>query len=280
MRRVIEPLERMGARIASNNDRPPLTVTGTVSTASSTPWRCPAPRSKAPCCSPVCRREGRTRVIEPAATRNHTELALRAFGATVVGQWLGRRDRRRPALDRAQTWWCRAISHPRRSGLSQRPRFRVRSWRFWMWAQSRRERRSSTFWRAPVPRLSGRFEAEEGGEPRGTVHIRSWGHATPRDRPGRSSGADRRAACAGSTRHVWRRTPRHRSAELRVKESDRISALVTGLRALGGDVDEIARRVSRARLEAAPWRTCGRGTRSPPCHGVSPLPRLAPSDRP
>ena len=54
MRRVIVPLERMGARIASNDGRPPLTIAGIErlpcpSTSSRT---CRARRSRAPSCWP------------------------------------------------------------------------------------------------------------------------------------------------------------------------------------------------------------------------------------
>ena len=67
------------------------------STGSSTNRRCRAPRSRAACCWPACTRPGRTRVVEPAPTRDHTERALEAFGVTVDPRRRGRRGRGRPA---------------------------------------------------------------------------------------------------------------------------------------------------------------------------------------
>ena len=93
MRRIIVPLERMGARIESRDGRPPLTVHGTQrrhAVGLSTP-RCPAHRSRAPCCWPACTRTGGTSVTEAMPTRDHTERALAEFGVQVdaAGTWHG-----------------------------------------------------------------------------------------------------------------------------------------------------------------------------------------------
>ena len=48
------------------------------------------PGEVAPCCWQACRPSGETAVTEPASTRDHTERALAAFGATVVDP-IGRR---------------------------------------------------------------------------------------------------------------------------------------------------------------------------------------------
>jgi len=84
MRRVIEPLEAMGARIDAVDGRPPLTVHGR------TPLRAIAHRPTTPSAqvkSAVLlaglHAEGTTTIVEPAATRDHSERALTAFGARV-----------------------------------------------------------------------------------------------------------------------------------------------------------------------------------------------------
>ena len=45
--------------------------------------RCPARRSRAPCCWPVCMPAVSRRVTEPLPTRDHTERALQEFGVRV-----------------------------------------------------------------------------------------------------------------------------------------------------------------------------------------------------
>src|SRR5574341_844786 len=84
MRRIIEPLERMGARITSDNDRPPLTVTGADLAGIEYTLPVPSAQVKSAVLLAGLQASGRTRVIEPAATRNHTELGLAAFGAHVA----------------------------------------------------------------------------------------------------------------------------------------------------------------------------------------------------
>ena len=83
MRRVIAPLTEMGATIHADDGRPPLTIDGArLRRASPTGRTSPAPRSRAACCWPASMPAGRTVVVEPAATRDHTERALTAFGVT------------------------------------------------------------------------------------------------------------------------------------------------------------------------------------------------------
>jgi 3-phosphoshikimate 1-carboxyvinyltransferase len=86
MGRVIEPLERMGARFASRaGGRLPLAVTGAKSPL---PIEYRLPVASAQVKSAVLlaglNAPGRTVVIEPEATRDHSETMLRHFGAEVV----------------------------------------------------------------------------------------------------------------------------------------------------------------------------------------------------
>jgi 3-phosphoshikimate 1-carboxyvinyltransferase len=84
MRRVIAPLERMGAHIDSRDGRPPLTIEGL---ASPTPIdfqpEVPSAQVKSAVLLAGLHANGVTRVRETTATRDHTERALAAFGVQV-----------------------------------------------------------------------------------------------------------------------------------------------------------------------------------------------------
>ena len=86
MQRVIEPLGRMGARIESSEGRPPLRITGGRLRAIS--YKLPVASAQVKTCLLFAGllAEGDTQVEEPLRTRDHGELALRAFGAEVVRQ--------------------------------------------------------------------------------------------------------------------------------------------------------------------------------------------------
>ncbi len=84
MQRIISPLTQMGAHIeAMPGNYPPLTIRG----GALQPIRYELPVASAQVKSAVLLAgiyaDGETTVIEPIATRNHTELALRGFGAEV-----------------------------------------------------------------------------------------------------------------------------------------------------------------------------------------------------
>jgi 3-phosphoshikimate 1-carboxyvinyltransferase len=84
MQRIMAPLTQMGARIeATRENYPPLTIHG----GNLRPIRYELPVASAQVKSAVLLAglyaEGETTVVEPVFTRNHTELALRGFGAEV-----------------------------------------------------------------------------------------------------------------------------------------------------------------------------------------------------
>jgi len=85
MKRVIEPLTRMGSHIRSSpGGLPPLEIEG----ARLTPIRYQPPVASAQVKSAVLfaglLAEGETEVYEPVPTRNHTEIALEQMGAALV----------------------------------------------------------------------------------------------------------------------------------------------------------------------------------------------------
>src|ERR1019366_7107226 len=84
MRRVIEPLERMGARFEATDGHAPLTIHGTRLRAIAHRPDTPSAQVKSAVLLAGLHADGVTSVTEPAATRDHTERALAAFGGTVV----------------------------------------------------------------------------------------------------------------------------------------------------------------------------------------------------
>jgi len=80
MRRVIEPLQEMGAQIDSNDGCAPLTIHGAK--LKGIAYQPPVASAQVKSCVLLAGlfAEGETTVIEPVRTRDHTELALKAFG--------------------------------------------------------------------------------------------------------------------------------------------------------------------------------------------------------
>ncbi|MGE0800946.1 MAG: 3-phosphoshikimate 1-carboxyvinyltransferase [Lautropia sp.] len=84
MKRVIDPLGRMGARIDSANGRPPLIVHPVAGLAGAdVAMTVASAQVKSALILAGLYASGTTRVTEPAPTRDHTERMLAAFGVTV-----------------------------------------------------------------------------------------------------------------------------------------------------------------------------------------------------
>jgi len=84
MRRIIEPLSEMGARIRAREDKfPPLEILGTRLDAID--YVLPVPSAQVKTCVLLAGlfADGRTSVTEPVRSRDHTEIALREFGAEI-----------------------------------------------------------------------------------------------------------------------------------------------------------------------------------------------------
>jgi 3-phosphoshikimate 1-carboxyvinyltransferase len=81
MERVITPLTAMGAQITSQNGRPPLRIAGTK--LKGIDYKMPVASAQVKTCLLFAGllAEGETRIEEPLRTRDHGEVALRAFGA-------------------------------------------------------------------------------------------------------------------------------------------------------------------------------------------------------
>ena len=87
MERVAEPLRRMGARIETREGRAPLVIEGGPLRA--VDYRLPVASSQvksAVLLAGLLAEDGRTTVVEPQPTRDHTELLLAKAGARVVSR--------------------------------------------------------------------------------------------------------------------------------------------------------------------------------------------------
>ncbi len=97
MRRILEPLERMGARVvdAAGGGRLPVTLSGAVDPLS-IEYESPVPSAqlKSAVLLAGLAAPGETTVVEAEATRDHTERLLKHFGAKIVSKPYGRHGRR------------------------------------------------------------------------------------------------------------------------------------------------------------------------------------------
>jgi 3-phosphoshikimate 1-carboxyvinyltransferase len=240
MGRVIEPLTAMGARITSNDGRPPLDIDG--GSLRPIEWRVPiaSAQVKSAILLAGLRAAGITTVIEPMATRDHTERALPAFGLSCRVDGLAvsieggqRLEAPRDVLavpgdpSSAAVWAAAAAALPGSSVTLERVGFNPHRLGFL----------------GALVRLGANVECHEdgvvAGEPVGRISVSHGAHRVT------TIGASEvpslidelpvlaaRAALGGGLEVTG-------ASELRVKESDRISALVTGFRALGVDAREL-----------------------------------------
>lgn len=85
MRRVIDPVEKMGGKIDSDRDTAPLRIRGGQALQAMR-YELPVASAQVKSCVLLAGlyAEGTTEVIEPAPTRDHTERMLRGFGCEVI----------------------------------------------------------------------------------------------------------------------------------------------------------------------------------------------------
>jgi 3-phosphoshikimate 1-carboxyvinyltransferase len=243
MRRIMVPLAQMGARFeAADGDRPPLTVVGAELDGIEYVPEVPSAQVKSAVLLAGLQARGRSRVTEQTPTRDHTERALAAFGVFVErsgqsvgiegGQPLTALTARVPGdISSAAFPLAAAAALPGSDvtvddvGLNE----------------------TRTAFLDVLRRFGISVEVEPTGqwqgEPVGRVRVRLSAEAGTR--PFLELGRDDVPAiidelpvlAALATAHGELRVTG--ASELRVKESDRISSLVEGLRALGADADEL-----------------------------------------
>jgi 3-phosphoshikimate 1-carboxyvinyltransferase len=238
MRRIITPLERMGARVCALNDRPPLTITG-ARPLQPLDFRpdVPSAQVKSAILFAGLHAAGVTRVREDVPTRDHTERALEAFGARVDrrpgevalagGQRLAGRTLTVPGdISSAAFWVAAAAALPGSDLVLEHVGLNP----------------TRTAMLDVLRRLGAlvetEIEADDAGEPVGRIRVAygTLGGTTigPAEVPGLIDELPVLAALATHGGEIVVTG----ASELRVKESDRISALSEGLRALGAAIDE------------------------------------------
>ena len=239
MRRVIDPLGALGAQITSENGCAPITVVGAKLCGANLSTGVASAQVKSAIMLAALSADGDTTVNEPLATRDHTELAFPLFGlqATVRGLVVtvpGGQDATAPDglltvpgdPSSAAVWAAAASALPGSDVSIEDVLLNPRRLGFVRALES----------------LGARIDVTEtdrrGGERVGRVRVRHAGHGDCRleaadipDLIDELPVLAARAALGGSLEVRG-------AGELRVKESDRIATIVSGLRALGAQADE------------------------------------------
>ncbi|HVP42116.1 MAG TPA: 3-phosphoshikimate 1-carboxyvinyltransferase, partial [Terriglobales bacterium] len=238
MQRIIEPLSAMGARIESSNGRPPLRISGGRLKGIS--YKLPVASAQVKSCLLFAGllAEGETQVEEPLRTRDHGELALRAFGAEVSrqrnratiagGQKLHPIEAAIPGdISSAAFFLCAAALFPESNlvidDLLLNP-----------------TRAAILDVLAAMGVRSAILKAEERhGEVVGSIAVQP-GHMRGATIAGAQSALliDELPVLAAIAPYTEEGVEIRDARELRVKESDRIAAVARNLRAMGAEVEE------------------------------------------
>jgi 3-phosphoshikimate 1-carboxyvinyltransferase len=245
MRRVIDPLARMGAVIDAIDGKPPLTIHGGDLHGITFSPDVPSAQVKSAVLLAGLHASGHTTVVEPAATRDHTERALHAFGVGVEvkersitvagGQRLRAIDAMIPGDFSSAVFWLVLAAgtpdadlvienvglNPSRTGVLDVLR-----------------RAGARIDVLPPEGLS--HIVPDAGEPVGSLRVRFDNprsfEVVPREVPAMIDELPALAALAAM--HPGVSMTVRGASELRVKESDRIAKLGEGFRALGARVAE------------------------------------------
>jgi 3-phosphoshikimate 1-carboxyvinyltransferase len=238
MRRVIEPLQKMGAKIDSHDGCAPLTVYGAKLKAMA--YEPPVASAQVKSCVLLAGlfAEGETTVIEPVRTRDHTELALKAFGGEVLrdgnrvsvrgGQKLRAVKAYVPGdLSSVTFFLCAAALFPGSSLVVDSVLLNPTRSVVLDVLSGMGVKISFISMEEQCGELIGTMQAE-GGEFLGGVISGAQSAALIDELP----------AIAAVAPYSARGVEIRDAAELRVKECDRIDAVVRNLRAMGAEVEE------------------------------------------
>ncbi|QYF86263.1 3-phosphoshikimate 1-carboxyvinyltransferase [Brevundimonas sp. PAMC22021] len=244
MKRVTDPLRRMGARFGwlTNEDRLPVALTGGALTAIEHEQAVASAQVKSAILLAGLNADGVTTVLEPEKSRDHTERMLRAFGAEVgvepVGQgW-------RVTLRGGQALRGTAVAVP---GDPSSAAFPLAAGLITPGSEVTVEGvmlnplRTGLFdtWIEMGADLTISDRREAGGEEVGDVtarHSALKGVVVPEARA--ASMIDEYPILAATAAFADGQTVMRGVGEMRVKESDRIALMVAGLRACGVMVEE------------------------------------------
>ncbi len=236
MERIAEPLRRMGANVETTEGHAPLVVDGAVLRAIDYELPVASAQVKSAVLLAGVQSEGRTTVVEPIPTRDHTERLLERAGARVT---------RRPtsvSVERAETLRLEEVEIP--GDISSAAPFLV--------AAAIVPGSSLTVHGVGLnPRRTGLLDVLErmgarvaiynrrsiGGEPAGDIEV------STSDLVGATISAhevpalvDELPLLAVAASHARGETVVRGASELRAKETDRLEAIVEELRRIGGHV--------------------------------------------
>ena len=243
MGRIIRPLRQMGAAIESREgDRPPLVIQG--GGLRGMRYSLPVASAQVKSCILLAGLygEGATAVEEPVPTRDHTEIALREFGGTVriSGDWV--------EVSPGPKLQARHLAVP--GDLSSAAFFLVAAalvpgsdLRLPAVSLNERRRELLNYLVRSGMDIAVENESEEAGEPRGDLRVRYSQDLLGRKLPpihGKETASliDEIPVLSVLGSQADGGLEISNAGELRVKESDRISALCTNLRAMGAEVTE------------------------------------------
>ena len=269
MRRVIVPLERMGARIGSEDGRPPLSIQGV------------APLQPIEFSPEVPSAQVKSAVLlaglhaSGATTRPRAPGHAGSYGAGVARvRCAGRGARTFCRQSTAASASAAASRGPGRylvGGVLDgrcRVAFGLRDRYSFGGAESdpdRHHRRPAADGRRHSRSRAGQREV---GEPIGTIRVRHGHLGSTEIAPAEVPGVIDELPVLGALATHGGELRVTGAQELRVKESDRISALADGLRRMGGGHRGAARRVSRPWDTASARRRGGRAQRPSPGDGL------------
>jgi 3-phosphoshikimate 1-carboxyvinyltransferase len=238
MRRVIDPLIRMGAKIDSHDGCAPLTIYGAKLKAME--YEPPVASAQVKSCVLLAGifAEGMTTVHEPMRTRDHTELALQAFGGEVL------RDGNRVSVRGGQK--LRAVKAYVPGDLSSVTFFLCAAALFPGSSLVVDSVLLNPTRSVVLDVLAGMGVAirflkveEQYGELIGTMQAEGGVFQGGEIRGAQSAALiDELPAIAAVAPYSVRGIEIRDAAELRVKECDRIAAVVRNLRAMGAEVEE------------------------------------------
>ncbi|GBC93476.1 3-phosphoshikimate 1-carboxyvinyltransferase 1 [bacterium HR15] len=246
MRRIVEPLQRMGAQIDGREgaSRLPISIRG--NTLRAIQYVTPVASAQVKSCILLAglRAAGITEVVEPYLSRDHTERMLQAFGVELEIQ-MGESGHHRVRLRGGQTLHACSLTVPGDFSSAA----------FWIVAALLLPGSDLIIEGVGVnPTRTGLLEVlasadvhldweqldEQGGEPVATLRVRAQplramqigGALIPRLIDEIPLMAVLATQAVGET-HI------RDAAELRVKESDRIEAIATELRKMGAQIDPL-----------------------------------------
>jgi 3-phosphoshikimate 1-carboxyvinyltransferase len=234
MARVITPLTAMGAQIESQDGKPPLRITGAALKAID--YTMPVASAQVKSCLLFAGlfADGETRIEEPLRTRDHGEVALRAFGAKL--------DRRSNAQGGAAGNELRIRGGQRLRGIEARIPGDLSSSQLTvpgLLMNPTRARLLDILMQIGL-RISVTQLDEIHGELVGSLQVEGAGL-----KGATIAGADSAAlideipVLAAIAPYTEQGIEVRDAKELRVKESDRIAAVATNLRLMGAQVEEL-----------------------------------------